>query len=179
MFLIFMWPSEINNKISVWSGKKRVCLIYFPGGSVVKNLTVIQETRVRSQVGKIPWKRAWQPTPVFLENYTDRGAWRTTVHRVAKSQIQLKQLSSSNMLHPQGMQRVKPISEISLGHILSTGDLRYKFIHLMLIIVNILTYSCPHDLIYESLYGNKPGEQSTRCSEEFLPSRLGKGCPCQ
>ena len=114
-----------------------------------------------------------------LGNYTDRGAWRTTVHRVAKSQIQLKQLSSSNMLHPQGMQRVKPISEISLGHILSTGDLRYKFIHLMLIIVNILTYSCPHDLIFESLYGNKPGEQSTRCSEEFLPSRLGKGCPCQ
>ena len=161
----------MNNKFSVWSGKKnvRVCFIYFPGGSVVKNLTAIKETRVWSQVRKIPWKRAWQLTPVFLENYTDRGAWQPTVHRAAKSQTWLKQLSSSSVLHPQGMQRVKPISEISLGHILSTGDLRYKFLHPMLIIVNILTCSCPHDLIYESLYGNKPGEQNTRFWEEFLP----------
>jgi len=28
-----------------------------------------------------------------LENPMDRGAWQVTVHRVAKSQIQLKQLS--------------------------------------------------------------------------------------
>ena len=28
-----------------------------------------------------------------LENSTERGAWRATVHRVVKSQIQLKQLS--------------------------------------------------------------------------------------
>ena len=25
-----------------------------------------QETRVQSLVGKMPWRRAWQPTPVFL-----------------------------------------------------------------------------------------------------------------
>ena len=29
-----------------------------------------------------------------LENPMDRGAWETTVHRVAKSQIQLKRLST-------------------------------------------------------------------------------------
>ena len=29
-----------------------------------------------------------------LENYMDRGAWQTTVYRVAKSQTQLKQLST-------------------------------------------------------------------------------------
>ena len=29
-----------------------------------------------------------------LENCMDRGAWRTTVYRVAKSQTQLKQLST-------------------------------------------------------------------------------------
>ena len=41
-------------------------------------------------VGKIPWRRNWRPTPVFLlENSMDRGAWRATVHRVSKSQIQL------------------------------------------------------------------------------------------
>ena len=32
----------------------------------VKNLTVRQETWVYPWVGKIPWKRAWRPTPVFL-----------------------------------------------------------------------------------------------------------------
>ena len=36
-------------------------------------------------VGKIPWKRAQQPTPVFLPGGpTDRGAWWATVHRVTK-----------------------------------------------------------------------------------------------
>ena len=34
----------------------------FPGGSAVKNLSTMQEP----WVGKIPWRRAWQPTPVFL-----------------------------------------------------------------------------------------------------------------
>ena len=38
-------------------------------------------------VGKIPWRRAWQSTPVFLlGNPQDRGAWWGTVHRAAKSQ---------------------------------------------------------------------------------------------
>ena len=40
-------------------------------------------------MGKIPWWRAWQPTPVSLPKPMDRGAWRATVHkaaRVAKSQ---------------------------------------------------------------------------------------------
>ena len=32
----------------------------------VKNLPAMQETWVRSRVRKIPWRRAWQPTPVFL-----------------------------------------------------------------------------------------------------------------
>ena len=45
-------------------------------------------------VGKIPWRRAWQPTPVFLPGTIpmDRGIWRTTVHVVAKSQKRLKRL---------------------------------------------------------------------------------------
>ena len=40
-------------------------------------------------VGKIPWRRTWQPTPVlsgfsYLENPMDRGAWPATVHGVSK-----------------------------------------------------------------------------------------------
>ena len=33
---------------------------------IVKNLLIMQEARVRSLVKKIPRRRAWQPTPVFL-----------------------------------------------------------------------------------------------------------------
>ena len=45
-------------------------------------------------VGKIPWRRAWQPTPVFLPGESvDRGAWQATVHSVAEGWGQLKQLS--------------------------------------------------------------------------------------
>ena len=31
-----------------------------------KNLPAIQETWVPSQIGKISWRKAWQPTPIFL-----------------------------------------------------------------------------------------------------------------
>ena len=33
---------------------------------MVKNLPAMQETQVQFLVGKIPWRREWQPTPVFL-----------------------------------------------------------------------------------------------------------------
>ena len=40
-------------------------------------------------VGEIPWRTAWKPLCSCLENPTDRGAWRATVHGVIKSQTQL------------------------------------------------------------------------------------------
>ena len=33
---------------------------------MVKNMPAMQETRVQFLVGKIPWRRTWEPTPVFL-----------------------------------------------------------------------------------------------------------------
>ena len=48
------------------------------------------ETQVPSLGWTIAWRKAWQPTPVgCLENPTDRGAWRATVHGVAKSRTRL------------------------------------------------------------------------------------------
>ena len=43
----------------------------FPGGSVVKNLPAKQGTQCKGHafnpwVGKIPWRKKWQPTPIFL-----------------------------------------------------------------------------------------------------------------
>ena len=43
----------------------------------VKNPPVVQEIWVRSLVRKNPWRREWQPTPVFLPRKPmGRGAWR-------------------------------------------------------------------------------------------------------
>ena len=42
---------------------------------MVKNslaMQATQEMRVLSQVGKIPWRRAWQPTTVFLPGKSHR-----------------------------------------------------------------------------------------------------------
>jgi len=58
----------------------------------VKNPPAMQETtcsagdrrlRFHPWVGKIPSRRKWQPTPVFLSGISqDRGAWRATAYGV-------------------------------------------------------------------------------------------------
>ena len=42
---------------------------------MVKNLLAVQEIRFDPWVGKIPWKREWQPTPVFVpgESYREKS----------------------------------------------------------------------------------------------------------
>ena len=55
---------------------------------VVKNPPANAEDKRRrfnSWVGKIPWRKAWQPTPVFLPGQLKgpRRAWRATAHRIA------------------------------------------------------------------------------------------------
>ena len=55
---LYAWISSL---VKWWQG--------FLGGSVVKNLPTMQETqklRFNPWVGKIPWRRNWQPTPEFL-----------------------------------------------------------------------------------------------------------------
>ena len=74
--------TEKNIKPDIW-------VPYVPGGTVVKNPPAKQETqtrRVDPWVGKIPWRRKWQPTPLFLpgkshgqkslEGYSPRGLKR-------------------------------------------------------------------------------------------------------
>ena len=61
----------------------------FPGDSEVR--ICLQCGRYRrcgfsAWVRKIPCRRAWQPTPVFLPGEShDRGAWRATVPGLTKS----------------------------------------------------------------------------------------------
>ena len=53
-------PNQFSNKIIV--ELYRVSLVV----QMAKNRPAMQETRVLSLVGKIPWRSKWQPTPVFL-----------------------------------------------------------------------------------------------------------------
>ena len=56
----------VKEKNLLWS----LFILGFPGGSVVKNLSAnagkSQRHRLDPWVGKMPWRRKWQPTPVFL-----------------------------------------------------------------------------------------------------------------
>ena len=72
--------------------------------TVVKKEPLCQCRRCNSHgfnpwFGMTPWRREWQPTPVFLPwEFPVRGAWWATVHRVAKSQAWMKRLSTQAAL---------------------------------------------------------------------------------
>ena len=58
-----LFPPFFLNTLILWSSVHRG----FPGGSVVKNLPASAgEGQFDPRVGKIPWRRRWQPTPVSL-----------------------------------------------------------------------------------------------------------------
>ena len=70
---------------------------------VVKNLSANAEDireGLNPWVRKIPWRRAWQPTPILLPGkpHGQRSLVGYIVHRVAKSQIQLKLLNAHRLL---------------------------------------------------------------------------------
>ena len=56
--------------------------------------------RFNPWVGKIPWRRPWQPTPVFLpgESHEQRSL-AGLIHSVAKSRTRLKWLSTHTCTH--------------------------------------------------------------------------------
>ena len=68
----------------------------FPGGASGKEPTChcrrLNRHGFNPCIRKMPWRRAWQPTSC-LDNSMDGGGRWATVHRVPKSQTQLKRLS--------------------------------------------------------------------------------------
>ena len=74
-----------------------MCVGGVPGGTVVKNLSAVQEMHAGSIPGSGRSPAGGHGNPLQysrLENPMDRGAWRATVHKVAKSQTRLKRLST-------------------------------------------------------------------------------------
>ena len=55
----------------------------------------LERRRFDPWVGKIPWRKSWQPTSVFLPGGStlamDREAWQAIVHGVTKSHTRLQQ----------------------------------------------------------------------------------------
>ena len=89
VFLIFFFHLLVQPYHHLWG---------FPGGASGKELAC--QCRAHERHGfdpgarKIPWRRECNPFQYScLENPMDRGAWWARVHRVTKSQTQLKCLS--------------------------------------------------------------------------------------
>ena len=56
--------------------------------------------RFDAWVGKIPWRRKWQPTPVFLPGKSmDRETWWATVHGAEKNQTRLRYWTATTILN--------------------------------------------------------------------------------
>ena len=107
-------PSMGFSRQEYWSGvfftSKKVLIMNlsrgFPGRSDSKESTcntgdLGSIPGFDSWVGKIPWRRAWQPTPVLLpgESPWTEETGGLTVHRVVKSQTQLSYLSTTADVH--------------------------------------------------------------------------------
>ena len=86
--------------------KLRACKLLFPDKKTTCQCRGCKRHAFDPWVRKIPGRRTSQPTLVFLLGESmDKGAWQTTVHRVAESQSQLKQL---NIQHVQVTLTVQP-----------------------------------------------------------------------
>ena len=85
-------------------------------------------------VGKIPWSRKWQPTPVScLENSMGRGTWQATIHGVTKSQTCLSTLGCHDYLTNSLL--------INIGTVFNLSDLELQW--------HIFTVSlCMHVQVY-------------------------------
>jgi len=90
----------------------------------VKNSPAIWETWVRSRVGKILWRRAWQPTPVFLPGeslWTEEpgelqsmGLQRdlATTHSTRKNYVYLSEIQMNSFSDAVIISTINPIIEL-------------------------------------------------------------------
>ena len=87
---LWMLPLDRSPRLFIW---------VFPGGASGKEPTCqckrFKRCRFDPWAWKIPWRRAWEPTPVFLpgESHGQKSPV-ATVHGVTQSQTRQKQLST-------------------------------------------------------------------------------------
>ena len=76
--------------------------------------------------GRFPWRRKWQPTPVFLPGESQgRGSRWAAVHWVAQSRTRLKRLSSSsssNLCKQNYLYGILPFYKIQVNHFMAWDE---------------------------------------------------------
>jgi len=73
---------------------------------VVKNLPECRRRRFNPWVGKIPWSRKWQPTPVsLLGKLHEQRAWQDIVHGVTKNRTQLSTHACNSLMESEYFKR--------------------------------------------------------------------------
>ena len=145
----------------------------FPNGSAVKNTParqMTQQMQIPPRVGKIPWRRKWQPTPVFLprESHGQRSlaGYSPKVHKESDT---TEQRNTHSFLWPHwGLAAVCGLSRVaaSRGHSLVAG---YR----LLIAVASLVAECGSRHKGSVLVANRPS-----CSEadEIFPDQGSNPC---
>ena len=103
IFRVMHWLHGESTSVENFNNTLFDSLWGFPGGTSDKELSCQCRRHKRRgsnpSMGKISWRRKWQPTPVFLPGVSmDRGAWWATVYGVSKSQTWLKWLRSHVIL---------------------------------------------------------------------------------
>ena len=94
------WAQERPNPglLSCWSLETETSLVALVVKNLPANAGAVRDTGSISGSGRPPGGGHGSPLQYScLENPMDRGAWRATVHRVAKSQTWLKQLSTETV----------------------------------------------------------------------------------
>ena len=99
---ILMWSYTDHSVRNVHPGIMYLLPGGFPGGTSDKEPTWqcrrCKKCRFSPWVRKIPWRRKWQPTPVFLPgNPIGREASWATVHGVTKNRSGLRTLHCHNV----------------------------------------------------------------------------------
>ena len=113
------------------------CLRGFPSGTSGKEPACQCRRHKRHRfdpwVQKISWKKAWQPTPVFLpgEHHGQRNL-AATVRRVAKSRTRLKCLSTHALLQ-------REINQLQLQMLLK--DTIYSYNSLQIVCINTTSHN--------------------------------------
>ena len=113
--------AKSRTRLSDWTELNWRLLEGFPGGASVKESACQCRRHKRYEfdpwVGEIPWRRAWQPTPVFLPGESHRQRYLVGLHGVTKTWTGLKQLG----MHTHSHDIYKMVRTIIVSRVISIG----------------------------------------------------------
>ena len=125
----------------------------FPGGSVVKTQCQCRRRRFDPRVGKIPWRRQWQPTPVFLPGKS-HGQRRLAGHSPwGHRQSDVTQRLNNNKIKNRlgtAPQVLPPVKTVSFNH----AVVCFLFIGFYISVLEFLSTSYPecHNIVCVYIY---------------------------